>query len=68
MRISYQKLWGLLKDNKMKKKELAAAAELTPYMMSKLNHNMAVSMDVMLRLCKIFHCDIGDVMEVIEED
>ena len=66
MIISYSKLWDLLKENKMKKKELAAAAGLSPYMMSKLNHNEPVSMDVMLKLCKIFHCDIGDVMEVIE--
>jgi len=68
MTISYSKLWSLLKDNKMKKKELATAAELSPYMMSKLNHNEPVSMDVMLKLCKIFHCDIGDVMEVIETE
>ena len=68
MTISYSKLWSLLKENKMKKKELAAAAELSPYMMNKLNHNKPVSMDVMLKLCKISHCDIGDVMEVIETE
>ena len=33
-----------------------------------MNHNRPVSMDIMIRLCKIFHCDIGDLMEVIEED
>ena len=67
MTISYSKLWALLKENKMKKKELAAAAELSPYMMNKLNHNEPVSMDVMLKLCKIFHCDIGDLVEIIED-
>ena len=36
--------------------------------MMKLGRNEAVSMDVMLRLCKVFHCDIGDLMEVIEEE
>ena len=68
MRISYDKLWKLLKNNKMKKSELAQAAELSSYVMTKLNNDRPVSMEVLLRLCKIFHCDIGDIMEVIEED
>lgn len=68
MNISYDKLWKLMKNNKMKKSELAEAAELSSYVMTKLNNDRPVSMEVMLRLCKIFHCDIGDVMEVIEED
>ena len=68
MRISYDKLWKVLKNNKMKKSELAQAAELSSYVMTKLNNDRPVSMEVMLRLCKIFHCDIGDIMEVIEED
>ena len=65
MNISYDKLWKLMKNNKMKKSELAEAAGLSSYVMTKLNNDRPVSMEVMLRLCKIFHCDIGDVMEVI---
>jgi len=68
MKVSYDKLWKLLIDNKMKKSELAKAASLSQYTMGNLNKDRLVSMEVMLRLCKIFHCDIGDVMEVIEED
>ncbi len=68
MTVSYDKLWKLLKLNKMKKSDLARAAELSSYTMTKLNNDRLVSMDVMLRLCKIFHCDIGDIMEVIEDD
>ena len=67
MTIRYDKLWTLMKTNKMKKSELAKAAELSPYVMTKLNQDRIVSMEVMLRLCKIFHCDIGDLMEVIED-
>jgi len=33
-----------------------------------LNNNRLVSMSVMLRLCKVFHCDIGDLMEVVEDE
>lgn len=68
MTVRYDKLWSLMKANKMKKKDLAAAADISQYTMTKLNQDRIVSMEVMLRLCKIFHCDIGDVMEVIEDE
>ena len=68
MAVSYNKLWNLVRQNKMKKGDLARAAEISNYWMSKLNHDEPVQMEVMLRLCKVFHCDIGDLMEVIEED
>ena len=68
MTVRYDKLWSLMKTNKMKKSDLAKAAELSPYTMTKLNQDRVVSMEVILRLCKIFHCDIGDLMEVIEND
>lgn len=68
MRISYDRLWQLMKKNKMKKNELAVAAELTKYTMAKLNRNEPVSLECMLRLCKIFHCDIGELMQVSEEE
>ena len=66
MKVSYDKLWQLMIANQMKKKELAKAAEISSYAMARLNHNLPVSMDVMINLCKVFHCDIGDLMEVIE--
>lgn len=66
MSVRYDKLWALMKSNKMTKKDLARAANISPYMMTKLNKERPVSMEVMLRFCKIFHCDIGDVMEVVE--
>lgn len=68
MKVRYDKLWRLMKDNKMKKSELAKAAEISSYAMTKLNRDLPVSMEVMMNLCKVFHCDIGDLMEVIEED
>jgi len=54
--------------NKMRKNDLAEAAELSEYNMTKLNQDHPVSMEVMMKFCKIFHCDIGDIMEIIEED
>ena len=68
MKVSYDKLWQLMIANQMKKKELSKAAEIRSYAIARLNHNLPVSMDVMINLCKVFHCDIGDLMEVIEEN
>lgn len=67
MRVSYDKLWRLTRDNHMRKKELAAAASISSSTMTKLNKEEAVSMETMIKFCKIFHCDIGDVMQVIED-
>ena len=68
MIISYEKLWILLKKNKMKKCELATAAKVTSYTMTKLNKGLPISMEIMVKFCKVFHCDIGDLMQVIEEE
>ena len=68
MRVRYDKLWRLMKDNRIKKSELAKSAEISSYTMTKLNRDLPVNMEVMINLCKIFHCDICDLMEVIEED
>ena len=68
MSVRYDKLWSLMKSNKMKKTDLAKAAELSKYTMTQLNQDRVVSMDVMIRLCQVFHCDIGDLMEVIENN
>ena len=68
MKVRYDKLWRLMKDNKMKKKELAKAARISSYTMTKLNNDLPVNMEIMINLCRIFHCDIGELMEVVEED
>lgn len=67
MRVSYDKLWRGMKNNKMKKSELAAAAEISDYAMTKLNKEEPVSLEIIMRLCKVFHCDIGDLVEIIED-
>ena len=67
MRISYNKLWDLMKKNKMKKTDLAKAAEITGYTMTKMNKSEPVSLEVIMRVCKVFHCDIGEVLEVLED-
>ena len=67
MKISYDKLWKLVIENKMKRRDLAKAAEISANTVTKLGKNEVVSLEVLMRICKVFHCDIGDIMEIIEE-
>ena len=67
MQVSHEKLWRLVKKNKMKKSELAATAEISDYAMTKLNKDEPVSLEIIMRICKVFHCDVGDVVEIIED-
>ena len=66
MAVSYKKLWKLLIDKDMKKEELRIAANLSTNTMAKLGKNENVSMDVMLRICKVLECNIGDIMDSME--
>ena len=68
MAVSYNKLWNLVRQNKMKKGDLARAAEISGYAMQRLNRDEPVQMEVMMRLCKVFHCDIGDIMEFVPSE
>lgn len=68
MRISYNKLQKLMIDNQMKRQDLMRAAEITSYTATKINKNEPVSLEVLMMICKVFHCDIGDICEVILDE
>lgn len=68
MAISYNKLWKLLIDNHMRKKDLKEVAEISAGTMAKLGKNETVSLDVLIKICKILQCDIGDIIEIVDED
>jgi DNA-binding Xre family transcriptional regulator len=68
MAFSYNKLWKLLIDKKMMKKDLMAATELTTTTMAKLGKEQPVNMDVLARICKALKCNIGDIVDYVEED
>ena len=66
MGVSYNKLFKLLIDKNMKKTELIKLADISSSTLAKLSKNENVSMDVILRLCQVLKCDIGDIVEIIE--
>lgn len=65
MVVSYKKLWKLLIDRDMKKKDLQVAAGLSPSSMAKLSKNENVSMDVLIKVCIALSVDFSDIMELV---
>lgn len=67
MEVSYKKLWKILIDKDMKKKDLQAAAGISWASVTKLSKGETVSLEVLMKICKVLGCDIGDIMELIPE-
>lgn len=67
MTVSYDKLWKLLIDKKLTKTALCNLTDMSSSTMAKMSKNETVSMDVMLRICKVLQCNIGDIMDATEE-
>lgn len=65
MVISYNKLWKLLIDNNMKKMDLIDKIGIGTTTLAKLSKNQIVSMTVLVKLCELFHCNVGDIMDIL---
>lgn len=67
MTISYKKLWKMLIDKDMLKKDLQKAAGISWASVTKMSKGEAVSMEILMKVCKALHCDVGDIVEFIED-
>lgn len=67
MRVSYKKLWKLLIDRDMKKKDLQLASGLSSTTIAKLSSHENVSMEVLKKVCTILGVDFGDIMELVPD-
>ncbi len=68
MAVSYNKLWKLLIDKKMKRTELMELSGISTNVLAKLGRDESVSMDSIAKICKVLNCDIGEVMEITSDD
>ena len=66
--LSYNKLWKLLIDKGMTKTEMRLKADISTTTLAKLGKNATVSMEVLLKICKVLDCNVGDIMDVINEE
>jgi len=64
MSFSYNKLWKILIDKKMIKKDLMMQTGLTSTTMAKLSKDLPVTLEVLGRICKVLDCNIGDIVDV----
>lgn len=64
MKFSYAKLWKLLIDKKMVKKDLMALTGITSSTIAKMGKEQSVTLEVLGRICKALDCNIGDVVDV----
>ncbi|MDB1939482.1 helix-turn-helix domain-containing protein [Clostridium tertium] len=64
MHISYKKLWKLLIDKEMMKKDLCEQASISSASMAKLGKNQNINTDILVRICRALHCDTSDIMEI----
>ena len=64
MTISYKKLWKLLIDRGLKKKDLEERAGISHYTMNKLAHGDNVTTDTLAKICRALNCTVDDIMEI----
>ncbi len=68
MAVSYKKLWKLLIDKGMTKTQMRLQSDISTTTLAKLGKNEIVSMEVLLKICKLLNCNVGDIMDVINEE
>lgn len=67
MVTNYNKLWKLLIDKGMKKKDLQAAAGISSGVITKMGKGEDVTTTVLAKICKALNCNIGDIMEFVDD-
>ena len=68
MALSYDRLWKLLIDKKMKKTELKNMAKLSPNTLAKLGRDEVVDMQSLLKICDTLNCTLSEIMEYTPYD
>ena len=68
MAISYKKLWKLLIDKDMKKKDLQRVAGISSASVTKLGKNENVNTEILQKICVALECDISDIMEMLPDE
>lgn len=68
MTVCYNKLWKLLIDKNMKKKDLRLATGMSTTALAKLGKNEHVSTEILAKICKALVCDLCDIVELVKEE
>lgn len=63
--ISYDRLWKLLLDRKMRKKDLENAAHISSAVIAKMGRSQSVNLETLVKICRVLQCDLENVVEVV---
>ncbi len=67
-KISYKKLFILMEQQKIKKRDLREKYNISPTIVNRLNNNSNVAVDTIMYLCEILNCQPSDIMEYIPKN
>lgn len=67
LNMSYKKLWKLLIDKDMMNKDIQKEARISWATLTKMSKGEVVSTEVLMKVCKVPHCDVGDIVEFIDD-
>ena len=67
MAVSYKKLFKILIDRDMKKKDFREFVGISYSTMSKLEKGENTNVEVLEKICLKLGCDIGDIMETVPD-
>ena len=68
MMISYNKLWKLLIDKGLNKKELIKLSGVSSSSIAKMTKGQNVTTDVLCKICEVLECDFKDIMEYVKKE
>lgn len=68
MSLSYEKLWAMLKDKKIRKTDVQHSLNMSPSTISKMSRNESVNVGTVLKLAEYLNCDIGDIVSSSPND
>ena len=68
MHISYKRLWKLLIDKDMKKKDLMEQAHISNYTINKMNRGENITTDILVKICAALGCTFDEIMEIVEDE
>lgn len=68
MSVSYKKLFKLMIDRDLKKKDLREMASIGNSTMTKLSNNENVTMEVMAKICTALNCKMDDIVDIVSDE
>lgn len=66
--ISYKKLWKLMIDRDIKRKDLVESAGISQFAMQKLLNGKNVTVEILEKICKALNCTMDDLLEILPEE